>query len=462
MMLSDPGDYTLGVGGLEKLVGRVRSPYVILILGHPGSGKTSLASTICYRNTLEGRRCLYVSFYEDKDKLFNYMRDLGLNLASVESVGLLRFARLPTPTKVDSVVDLLNTLLSEGKYDVVVIDSINPVLAGAEDPEKRAWLLNYFYNLAHLNNRLVVLVEELPYGQEATKIEEFASDAVLVLRSEVEEGFLLRKLEVRKVRGRNIPLAEVPFSIVENRGFEVFVPPVLEEVPVEAGEIYVPCRAFRQVWGTLKRGFIVGVYYPAIAGPRDLLIFLLAMLAINNVRALFLSYRYSPNAMIEMTLERAEELGIEQAITEKILSERITFASINPFSRSVTQLAIDELQLIDSVGPDLVVFHGIEILREGIPSERYLKERYNQLNYLKSRGILVIRVGEYVDENAYKEMALLDDAVIKLSYVTPPSSYGTLKYEALLWRRGKLATIVSPEEVDECVRECVEILKQKR
>jgi circadian clock protein KaiC len=428
----------------------------LLVLGHPGSGKTTLASTICYRNALEGRGCLYISFYEDKDRFFKYMRGLGLDLASAESEGLLRFVRLPVPTKVDSIVDVLNALVSAGEHKVVVIDSLNPVLAGSGDSERRAWLTNYLYNLAQLNNGLVVLVAELPYGLETTETAEFVADAVLVLKSEVEEGFLVRKLEVRKARGYNISLAEIPFSITGGRGFEVSVPPVLGEIPAEVGEVELPCEALKQVWGSLRRGFVVDIYHPTDSDFRDLFTFLLATAVANNMRILFLSYRYSPRALTEIALERAEELGIERAVSEKLMKERVVFVSMNPFSRSTTQLAIDELQLVDSVRPDAVVFHGVELLWASTPSERYVREVYNQLNYLKSRGLLVLRVGRCIDEQVYNREAIVADAVMKLSYA--PASYGTLKYEAFLWRRGKPAVGVSPEELEECFKECSKAL----
>jgi len=53
---------TLGDEGLDKVLGVVVPPYLLLIAGHPGAGKTSLTSTICYKATVAGRKCLYVTF----------------------------------------------------------------------------------------------------------------------------------------------------------------------------------------------------------------------------------------------------------------------------------------------------------------------------------------------------------------------------------------------------------------
>ncbi|MEM4682702.1 MAG: ATPase domain-containing protein [Ignisphaera sp.] len=76
---------------------------------------------------LEGKKCLYISFYEDKEKLFMNMRRLGMNLREVEDRGTMTYIKLP----VTSTEELLNAIAEPSirdAYAVVVIDSINIVL----------------------------------------------------------------------------------------------------------------------------------------------------------------------------------------------------------------------------------------------------------------------------------------------------------------------------------------------
>ncbi|MEM1800692.1 MAG: ATPase domain-containing protein, partial [Desulfurococcaceae archaeon] len=57
--------FVTGIEGLNELFkGAINQPYMIVIAGHPGSGKTTLASKICYSNALLGYKCIYVTFYE--------------------------------------------------------------------------------------------------------------------------------------------------------------------------------------------------------------------------------------------------------------------------------------------------------------------------------------------------------------------------------------------------------------
>ncbi|MEM4763185.1 MAG: ATPase domain-containing protein, partial [Desulfurococcaceae archaeon] len=166
MRYNQSSDFTIGVEGLNYLTGRIIPPYTILVAGHPGAGKTTLGATICYSNAVRGKKCLYVSFYEEKDKLYAYMERLGIKLRDAESRGLLKFLRLPATMDAENLANTLSKTIMEG-FQVVVIDSITVLLESLrENVEKRAWLLNYFYQLPSVFNGLLVLISELPFGEE--------------------------------------------------------------------------------------------------------------------------------------------------------------------------------------------------------------------------------------------------------------------------------------------------------
>ena len=82
--------FTLGVIELDRILRDAIQPGTLLVIsGHPGSGKTTLASTICYVNALQGKKCLYISFQESKEKLYVNMARLGLNLEEIERRGVV-------------------------------------------------------------------------------------------------------------------------------------------------------------------------------------------------------------------------------------------------------------------------------------------------------------------------------------------------------------------------------------
>ena len=88
---------------LDRILRDAIQPGTLLVIsGHPGSGKTTLASTICYANALQGRKRLYISFQESKEKLYINMARLGLNLEEIERRGLLNHLKLPLVVKPES------------------------------------------------------------------------------------------------------------------------------------------------------------------------------------------------------------------------------------------------------------------------------------------------------------------------------------------------------------------------
>jgi len=132
--------FTTGVSGLDSLMGEITPPYTVMIAGHPGAGKTTLAETICYNNAVNGLKCLYISLYEDKEKHYRYMERLGLRLSEVEARGLYKYVKLPLTLEVDFLVNEISKLISKG-YDIIVVDSISALLEPVlNNPEKRAWL----------------------------------------------------------------------------------------------------------------------------------------------------------------------------------------------------------------------------------------------------------------------------------------------------------------------------------
>jgi circadian clock protein KaiC len=143
-MLNKEAEYTTGSPELDDLIGPILPNTMLLVAGHPGSGKTSLASQICYANMRLGKKCLYVTFYENKGKLYKNMYKIGVDFQSAEEKGFFKFVKLPV-VSVESFLKEFASLVEREDIDVVVLDSINPVLELTEKREEhRAILLNFF------------------------------------------------------------------------------------------------------------------------------------------------------------------------------------------------------------------------------------------------------------------------------------------------------------------------------
>lgn len=456
----DEKTFITGIESLDKLIGVMREPYTILVSGHPGSGKTTLALTTCYHNALHGKKCLYVTFYEDKNKLYKYMEKLGLKLSEAESKGLLRFLKLPTTLDIDNIVDVLNKNIVEG-FDVVVIDSITVLLEAVKDyAEKRAWLLNYFYQLPLVTNGLLILVSELPFGEEKLGLGsiEFVVDAILILKHKVEDRLLVRLLEIRKARGAPIHVAELPFTIAESRGILVYTPPVLEEIPREKEEIEPVCEVLKSRISHIHKDFFINVFYPpeTVYG-HEVLVTLLALAIKYNYKVLVVSYISPPEVLENIVVKTLVDYGLNQEVAKRLLYEHFVFRALNPFAYSVYELAMKELAVVNEVNPDIVVFHGIQVL-ENVELSFHFKELYKQVLYFKSKGISVVRVGSCINEARCSGVASIADLTLKVERVYRENS---VDYRVIVFRRYKEPSIITHEDNLKCFKECIEFIKRE-
>jgi len=456
--MSDAKKFITGIPGLDKLIGEVEAPYTLLVAGHPGSGKTTLATTVCYANALQGRKCLYVTFYEDRGRFFKFMKRLGLDLESVESKGLLRFVKVPQVLSFEQAVEGLSKIVT-GEYDVVVIDTITSLLENVkESAEKRAWLLNYFYQLPIVLDNFLILIAELPFGEEKLSLDpiEFVSDATLLLKHKIEDGFLTRIVEVRKVRGAPVHVAETYFTIAEGMGVVVFTPPVLAELPRESEEVV----GFEELMKLAKfrRGYVINVFYPPEPGAGlDALLLALAIAIKNDMRTLIVSYTNPDSVLREALKNKLMGYGLSGEKADKLLDKHVTIAALNPFAYSLTQLIARELTIIERAKPDIVVFWGVHI-----PSYvRYvdeLKELFNELMYLKSRNVTTIRVGSCLNEDVCNAETAISD--ITLRFVRVFRKDGSIDTRLYVYERFKEPVALPSKAIAEFVRSCGKVLKE--
>jgi circadian clock protein KaiC len=452
--------FRTGVEGLDTLVGELYPPYTVLVAGHPGSGKTTLAASICYFNTVKGNKCLYVTVYEEKEKFYRFMEKLGLRFRDVEEKGLFKFIRFPLALDVDKALEVISKTVSEEGFDIVVVDSVTALIDVLKlDVEKRALLLNYFYQLPTITNGLLILIAELPHSRETLDLgsAEFIADAVIILKNVIEEGFTIRLMEIRKVRGKPIHIAEVPFTMAENKGVKIYVPSILEEIPKQKEEIYLPCRYLNEKIGHVHKDFVVNIFSPpeTVYG-KEALLLLLSMAIKYNLKILVISYISSPATLRETLTQFLHDYGIEENLAVKILDNYVVLKGINPYAQSLTELASKELELIDQYNPDIVVFHGVHVIKHDYV--KYFRELYNQILYLKHRGIGIVRIGNCVNEERYADEASISDLTFKTERIVKESGYDFI---VKIFRRFRDPQIVSSREIRLCLEEAINDIKNR-
>lgn len=441
---------------------------MLLIVGHPGAGKTSLASQVCYANTEKGKKCLYITFYEDKEKLYKNMNKLGLNLADAEARGLFTYVKLPVITP-DELLSTITNLLEKETFDIVVIDSINPILELVQSrEEQRAILLNFFYQLINTITGPLVIVAELPLGKETLDLGsiEFVADVIIYMKHKVEYGLLSRVMEVRKLRGAPLSVVEAPFLITEKEGVKIYKPPRPERV-LTGGE--KPLRNTMSIisdsLGPIMLGDLIYVSYPPHGRTPLVAVPIIDLAVTNDIKVLFISFTYSPDEIRNLfRVVLRQYLNIEPELAMRILNQYFYITSYNPSAYSLTHLITMIYELIEKLDPGIIAFHGDEIFSVVTrdPAEFWINYR-NLLITLKNKNKLVVRCSARVNPYWVKIHESMSDIVIRVYYKRENKELKPVFY---IWRRGLESkiydyTLVDLEKAAEDVKKLIELAKQK-
>ncbi|MEM4658932.1 MAG: RAD55 family ATPase [Sulfolobales archaeon] len=464
-------NYTFGIDGLDALLrGALSAGTLVVIAGHPGSGKTTLASTICYHNALKGHKCLYASVQEDKEKLFKNMKNLGLDLDSVEKNGYLKFLHLPLTASEDTVtnviIDVLNKRIEEFSPNVVIVDSVTPILKSlGSEIKARAILQNYFAGLSKVIGGIVILIAEIPLSEERIELGdiEFVSDVIIVLRHSVVRRLLLRELEVRKARGAPVSIAKVVFTITEGLGFRVFTPPALSEIPAPALERPLEtmgCRTIDRRIGPVYRGELIYVKSPGLHYHYYILAYALLSALHNKGKLLIISYESSPAYIWYQLSEMIKDIfrvEISASKLESLLSEFVKIEAYNPAAYLPEDLYQKAIVLADHYKPMLMLFLGSpigDVTSEEPRLREYKDILINLLLHLKSRKL----IGIVIETGSSEFSSVLSSIADIIVTINPREAAGPLSVEFTVSRRIRSPYTISEKELRSCFDEISDFL----
>ncbi len=468
--------FKTGIESIDReILGGGFDPGTLLaIAGHPGAGKTTMASMIAYYNGVEGKRTLYVSFQENKLKLFSHMKILGLDLKSLENEGLFSFIRLPIVAGDEAAEDVVNKisgLVYETKADIVIVDSINPLIeAYSSNVSRRAVIQNFFYTLPEITGGLAVIIVEVPHSNGSVYLEggvDFVADAVFMLYHYIEENFITRELEIRKLRGHKIAYARLPFFIRNNQGIVVKTPPRLERVPgVNLSEGFKPpCSPIKEYFGGMFRGMVTFTSYPADARIVTPLVFMAATAIYNKAKTLFFSFTLSPEEirnLIEIQLlERLKFNKEEIKNIINLMNNYVKIYSVNPASYSAGELYSYFINVVEEEKPDILTVIGAhKLVRKLVRISRYSSSTLldNIILYLKSIKSHTLLLAPVARSTEYSLLAELADAILRYDFIVEDSS---IRKRIYAWKKGSEPRLLHYSVSDECCREVGEILRKE-
>ncbi len=237
-----------GIKGLDDVLnGGFPRGRTILVVGSPGSGKTTFAVQFLVGGAKAGESGLYVSLDEKPERVKANLSEFGWNLDSFEESGKLTFvdaSQLKRPGQtvmqpsvnadnpvaltlpeltLGSLVRTVRRVAAEEGTQRIVVDPITSLMLRYSEEAKRRRALLLFFDALESTGCSCIVTSELRTSMLARRfqLEEFLSQGVVLLHTMVHDGNVIRSLQVEKMRGISHDAQLRPYQIGQ-AGIEVY------------------------------------------------------------------------------------------------------------------------------------------------------------------------------------------------------------------------------------------------
>jgi KaiC/GvpD/RAD55 family RecA-like ATPase len=191
----------------------------VLIAGGPGTGKSTLCRQICYNLVSKGKKCMYVSFEESKERVIKSMEKFGWDVKKyiengnflIQKINPLDILRMKfgsiggsgSATELSYKIKPL-VIPKDFKPDIIIVDSLTAVIAASvtKDKNYRVYLqqLFSFFEETGSTSFLITETDPIPTRYSETGIEEFLADGIIVLYNIQKHDTRENAIEILKMR----------------------------------------------------------------------------------------------------------------------------------------------------------------------------------------------------------------------------------------------------------------------
>ena len=231
-----------GISGFDELFTKKGIPKgsSVLVAGGPGTGKSIFCRQICYNVVSKGKRCMYVSFEESKERIEKSMESFGWDVTKyiengtfliqkINPLDILRmkFGSLGGSGSATDISYKIKPLVIPRDFhpDVIAVDSLSAIIDASvsKDRNYRIYLqqLFSFFEETGATSFLITETDPMPTRYSDTGIEEFLADGIVVLYNIQKEDVRENAIEVLKMRYGKHEKKMVLMKITE-KGLNVF------------------------------------------------------------------------------------------------------------------------------------------------------------------------------------------------------------------------------------------------
>jgi circadian clock protein KaiC len=220
--------------------GGIPKGFTIMLVGHPGTGKTILSSKFIYDGLLKDENGLFISFSESKEQFYDNSSRLGMNFEKFERQNKFKFYDFISLTK-DGITEIFQEILSSIrliKATRLVMDSFSALSLGFSDYiEIRNTIHSFLGKFLRSEGITSMLVMELPYGKGiiGVGVEASVVDGILKLEMGGDNASPFY-LQILKMRGTKIERGKHVFNVIPDKGLILYPKhstnitfPILEE-----------------------------------------------------------------------------------------------------------------------------------------------------------------------------------------------------------------------------------------
>jgi len=219
-----------GIFGLDTLLrgGLVRGA-IYLVMGRPGTGKTTLGNQLCFEHVKQGGRAAYMTLLaESHAAMLKNLHTMSFFDSSLINNGLSYVGayRALRDEKLRGLLDMVRRVILDEKATLLVIDGISPARGLAENDVALKEFVVELQMLSAMTNCTTILLANMT-AADANDPEHTMVDGLIELSFEQFRRRTFRTIEVLKFRGTRHLLGRHELEIGENG---VSIHPRLEDL----------------------------------------------------------------------------------------------------------------------------------------------------------------------------------------------------------------------------------------